>query len=29
MSVGFETTSNDELRFPDEVIQKINSNQKN
>ena len=27
-SVGFETTNNDEIRFPNELIEKINSNQK-
>jgi len=28
ISVGFETTSNEEIRFPDEVIEKINANEK-
>jgi hypothetical protein len=27
-SIGFETTSNDEIRFPGELIEKINSNEK-
>tara|TARA_B100001750_G_scaffold188019_1_gene157576 strand:+ start:640 stop:1854 length:1215 start_codon:yes stop_codon:yes gene_type:complete len=27
-SIGFETTSNEEIRFPDELIQEINSNEK-
>ena len=28
ISIGFETTSNDEMRFSDEMIEKINSNEK-
>ena len=27
-SIGFETTSNDEIRFPGELIEKINANEK-
>ena len=27
-SIGFETTSNNEIRFPNEIIEKINSNEK-
>ena len=28
ISIGFETTSNDEIRFPGELIEKINANEK-
>ena len=27
-SIGFETTDNNEIRFPNEIIEKINSNEK-
>ena len=29
ISIGFETTDNNEIRFPNEIIEKINSNEKN